>query len=196
MKRIFLLILLCVSLTAARAQMLAVKSNALMDLACAPNLSLEVATGSHTSIAWNAMGMWDTWYTKWTKMKHSRVLDMTPEFRYWFGGRTFDRFYIGGAFKAVHYSFEYDLDKRRGNGLGGGVTFGYDMYLTRNWVIEFSGGFGALGYWDNHGIKPDKVNGVEVDDAVRKEYYKGDQKERGYALLPFQIGVSVVYVIK
>lgn len=191
MKRILFLILLCFSLSAARAQMVALKTNALMDVACAPNLTLEVATSSNTSLSMQAYGMWDTWYKDFTDLKKSKVYGFAPEFRYWFGGRAFDRFFLGGGAKFVHYSMIWGDNDRNGAAVGLGLTFGYDLYLGRHFVIDFHAGMGGMQYFEHHKVRT---------DATGEQYLGGTTsngfKEHGFSLIPYQIGVSFVYLIK
>ncbi len=192
MKRILLVILLCFSLSAARAQMVGIKTNALYDVACAPNLALEVGTSSKTSLSVQCTAMWDTWYKGWTKCKWTRVLSVNPEFRYWINGSVYNGFFIGGSAQFLHYSVIWGDDDRYGNGVGLGLTFGYDMYLSRHWAVEFHGGLNALQYWGHHYVVAPETGGMSLGGGIGNPGYK----EHGLAILPYQIGVSFVYMIK
>jgi hypothetical protein len=83
MKKIFIAFLLTLSSTVANAQLIAVKTNALMDAAMAPNIGLEVALSSNISVAANGFASWNIYGMK------AKTYGFTPEFRYWLYGNTF-----------------------------------------------------------------------------------------------------------
>lgn len=185
MKRLLLffsIIMICLS---GRAQLVAVKTNGLMDLAMVPNASLEVATSGRTSVAFEFAG------SRWCYGKYVRTLSAAPEFRFWFGGRTFDRFFIGAGFQGLHYSIQHKKEMRRGDSFGPGISFGYDWYINSHLAIDFHSGIGAFYYKQRHSALDELVNDNPVYHSPQNEY-----NERGCRILPFKLGVSVVYIIK
>ena len=60
-----------------KAQLIAVKTNALMDVAMVPNLGLEIATGNSTSLCINGFASWNMYGMP------AKTYGIVPEFRYW-----------------------------------------------------------------------------------------------------------------
>ena len=83
MRRLFLIAVLIMPCSFLKAQMLALKTNALMDAALVPNIGLELATGNKTSLAANGFASWNIYGMK------AKTYGFAPEFRYWLSGNTF-----------------------------------------------------------------------------------------------------------
>ena len=85
MKKRFTILIFCTCyigcIQQVQAQLLAVKTNALMDVATVPNLGLEIITGGKTSIVASVYGTSSFWG------KNVKLIGVKPEFRYWFNGR-------------------------------------------------------------------------------------------------------------
>lgn len=178
MRRFLLLSIFILALgTTARGQMMALKTNALMDLACAPNLTLELATSGKTSVGLQVFGSKNCWGNR------IQTIGASPEFRYWITGRTFDRFFVGLGAQAVHYGITWKGENRDGDAAGAGLTLGYDLYLGSHWTMEFHSGIGAMYYRQQHTW--------EGDELKYKRY-----TEKGYSVIPMQLGVSITYIIK
>lgn len=177
MKRILLIILCLASLATARAQMLGVKTNVLKNAAMMPNISLEVATGSKTSLSAELFGSTKSWGHRF------RTIGAAPEWRWWFGGRTFDRFFLGVGAKVIHYDFEWQDEMRRGDAVGAGLTFGYDFYIGRHFALDLSAGLGGMAFWQHRTVPGEAMTSIEY-------------KENGVRLIPYQLGVSFIYIIK
>lgn len=177
-----MLISLCIGLS-AKAQQVAVKSNILYDATATLNLGVEYAFNKHWSldISGNYNG-WDIVNDK--SWKHWMV---QPEGRYWlhekFNGHYFgvhavymDYDIAGGNFMSVmKKKYAYD-----GNAYGGGVSYGYQLYLSPRWNIEFSAGVGFLHFEYDKWVNPD---GTAY--KYRNNYFG-----------PTKLGVSIVYIIK
>ena len=149
MRRILLWIFLCsASVWTIKAQSLALKTDALWDLAMTPNLGLELVMGNRTSINLSVFGNHKPWG------QNIQMYGLQPEFRYWFSGHPMFREFIGVAF-----------------------------YLSPHWNLECYGSFGAVWYDQKHYYETDNY----------KENYRNSH---GYALIPFKIGVSFVYIFK
>lgn len=157
--------------------MLGVKTNLLKDAMCMPNLSVEFSTGSRTSLSLEVFGSKKVWGHRF------ETIGAAPELRWWFGGRTFDRFFLGVGVKGMHYDFAWKEERRRGDTAGLGLTFGYDFYLGRHFSIDLSAGIGAMAYWQQHCF--------ESDIAAPLVY-----RENGINIVPYQVGVSLIYIIK
>lgn len=178
MKRLTFLLLLLTSLSAAdmRAQLLAVKTNALLDVAMVPNLGLEVITGGKTSLNASVFGTTKVWG------KDVQLAAVVPEFRYWFNGRPMTREYIGVSATFATYDITWGGQRYKGDAYAGALTFGYDFYLGPHWSLECHAGFG-LYYYDQQNYY--------VGDRIRDKAYNS----RGLYLLPYNIGVTFAWII-
>ena len=73
----------------AKAQQVAIKTNALYWAASTPNIACEIVTGEHSSVDLSAMGHWKPFHLD------SKLFALQPEFRYWFNGRPMTREFVG-----------------------------------------------------------------------------------------------------
>ena len=86
MRRLFLTAIIIFSaIGTTRAQMLALKSDALPYAAFAPNLGAELVTSNKTTVSLEAMFAYRSFGT------NIRALAFSPEFRYYFHGRPMTR---------------------------------------------------------------------------------------------------------
>ena len=178
MKRLiltFAVILACG--TGLKAQLLALKTDALWDIMMTPNLGVELVTGNKTSVNVSVFGNHNPGGTD------LKMLGAIPEFRYWFSGRPMIREFIGVAGLATSYDITWGSETYKGNAYGGGLTFGYAFYLSPHWNIECYGSVGAVYYDHQHYYREDN-------------YTENRRNAHGYALIPFKIGVSFAYIIK
>lgn len=186
MKKIGFLFLLSLILTNLSAQQVAVKTNALYAATTTFNLSAETAISNKFTI--DITGGYNPWeFSKERSLKHWAI---QPEARYWLH----QKFY--GHFLGVHGTYtDYDIQyldfpfgfmKNRhydGYGVGGGISYGYNLPLSKHWNIEFNIGLGYMYF------RYDK-------------YYKTSQEEEHLGLFkrdyfgPTKAGVSIVYIIK
>ena len=178
MKRYLLLFILFLTLGTfqMRAQLLALKTDVLWDVAMTPNLGLELVTSGKTSVGIYGFANKNPWGRK------MRMLGAMPEFRYWFSGRPMNRAFIGIGGVIADYEFNFRNKFYDGNAFGGGLTFGYAFYLGPHWSLECYGSAAAVGY---------KMLRGDLDCPAEEAKYS-----RGYALIPFKIGVSFSYIIK
>jgi hypothetical protein len=69
-----------------------------------------------------------------------------------------------------------------GNAYGGGISYGYQLYLSPHWNIEFTAGVGYVRF------KYDKTPfpaGQEAAGSYRNDYFG-----------PTKLGISIMYIIK
>lgn len=161
----------------AYAQLISVKTNVLMDALMVPNLDISVTTGKSTAISASVFG---------SKKVLGNKVDMwgvKPEFRYWISGRTFTGYFVGVSAMGVSYDIKWKREIYKGDAFGGGLIFGYDVYLGKHWTLDLHGGFGALYYRQQAYLEGDKI--------VGKDY-----RENGVVSVPYDLGVSVVYIFK
>ena len=165
------------------AQKIAIKNNLLYDITATPNFGVEFGVGKHFSI--DLSGGYHPWSFKEDKsLKHMAV---QPELRYWFFERFQDHF-IGLHIQYMDYDFSgfdllWGMDKEfryDGDARGVGLSYGYQLYLSPRWNIEFTlgGGFNHFTYT--------KYTKEKVYEGKFKRDYFGFTK----------LGISIVYLIK
>ncbi len=178
MKRISILIVCFLAWSGMKvhAQLLALKTNALMDVAMVPNLGLEVVTGGKTSLNASVFG------TPYFWGKDVRLIGVKPEFRYWFNGRPLTREFIGIGGAITAYDITWGNQRYKGDAYAGALTFGYDFILGPHWSMECHAGIGLLYYNQQR---------YYLGDRVRDNYYNAN----GFHLVPYDIGVTFVWII-
>lgn len=186
MSRLYLIFLICLCIGGnLKSQTVAVKTNLFYDAMATPNLGVEVGLNKHWSL--DISGNYNPWLLSNDKsFKHWLV---QPELRYWF----LERF--NGHFLGAHALYtDYDIAGKnflsvmkseyayKGTGYGGGLSYGYQLYLSPHWNIEFTAGVGFVHFEYDKKAFPDKG-----DDADRfSNNYFG----------PTKLGVSIMYIIK
>ena len=146
-KVLFIALLLCGIGWGAKAQTVAVKSNILYDATATVNLGAEIAFNRHWSL--DISGNYNGWDVASDKSwKHWMV---QPEARYWlhekFNGHYFGVHGVYMDYDMSHVNFMSVMKKDfayDGNAYGGGISYGYQLYLSPHWNIEFSAGVGFL----------------------------------------------------
>ncbi len=130
------------------AQGIGLKTNVLYWATTTPNVGLEAQTGRrHTAQLFYGLNPW-----RFSGDKLLRHWVLQPEYRYWFC-QTFNGWFVGahamgGQFDAGGIKLPFGLlkdfrDKRyEGWFVGGGVTAGYQLPLSRHWNMETSIGVG------------------------------------------------------
>lgn len=186
MNKIYFILLLCFSgLLNAHGQVVAVKSNLMYDATTTFNLGAEVAFSKHLSL--DVSGNYNPWtFSSDKSIKHWLV---QPEFRYWLHER------FNGHFFGVHGIYtDYDIAGMNllnvmksshaydGYAYGGGLSYGYQLYLTPHWNIELTAGVGYLRF--------DYDKTPFGDKAGQKGHYYSDY------FGPTKLGISIMYIIK
>lgn len=179
MRRLFLTAIIIFSaIGTTRAQMLALKSDALPYAAFAPNLGAELVTSNKTTVSLEAMFAYRSFGT------NIRALAFSPEFRYYFHGRPMTREFIGVSAVGATYKWYNDEGKTfKGNVGGLGVTFGYVWRLgeKQRWNMEVRGGLGLYRY-----------------NQLSRYAWEGSQdefSERGWVVLPYKVGLAFSYIL-
>ncbi len=165
------------ALSGAKAQLLALKTDVLWDVALIPNLGVELTTGNRTSVGLSVLG------TRKPYGMNVELYGVQPEFRYWFSGHPMFREFIGLGLVGAAYDIKWKGECYEGDAYGGGLTFGYAFYLSPHWNMECYGSFGAVWYDQKHYYETD--------------YYRENRRTgSGYVLMPFKIGISFTYILK
>ncbi len=185
MKKIFTVLMLAMCLT-AKAQMLAVGTDALADAMMAPNLSVELVTGERTTLGIHALACAKPWWEKDVK----KVWALQPEYRYFFSGRPMHKQFVGVAGIAGVYDMMWKGKVYDGMAGGLGLTFGYVFNVTDRFNVDCHAGFGAIAYKHKEYFEFDNYDtDYSVNGKVRTN-------ASGYFLLPTRIGVSLTYILK
>ncbi len=145
-KVLFIALLLCGIGWGAKAQTVAVKSNILYDATATVNLGAEVAFNRHWSL--DISGNYNGWDVASDKSWQHWMVQ--PEARYWlhekFNGHYFGVHGVYMDYDMSHVNFMSVMKKDfayDGNAYGGGISYGYQLYLSPHWNIEFSAGESA-----------------------------------------------------
>lgn len=157
----------------ASAQLLAVKTNALMWGNMTPNLGLELVTSERTSVAGNVYYSINT---------EARLIDCGVrgadfQLRYWFSNRPLARSFIALGVQAVHYNAFLNNKSHIGDAAGPGLVYGYALPVGRRFNIEFSAGMSMTWYRE-------KLNSNTT------------YNNSGHRLMPMGLGISCSYIFK
>ena len=184
-KLYLLLVFLLSTFMDIQGQVVAVKTNVLYDAITTPNVGAEVAFNKHWSV--EASGYYNGWtFSSDKSFKHWMI---QPEARYWIHER-FNGHFFGVHAQYMDYDFAglkllYGMEKKNsynGNAYGGGISYGYQLYVSPRWDVEFTAGFGYLHFeYDKYAFP----RGDAPIGKFRNEYW-GLTKA----------GISIVYIIK
>lgn len=174
---ILLFTVLSVCTLPIHAQLISVKTNALMDLLTVGNIDISVTTGNCTAVSVSVFGSQSVLGNK------VKAWGVKPEFRYWIGGRSHTGWFTGLSVMGVSYDVNWKGEVYKGDALGGGLTLGYDFYLSKHWTLDVHGGFGAMYYHQQSHMENDKI--------LRDRF-----KEKGVWTIPYDWGVSIVYIFR
>lgn len=144
----------------------------------APNLGVDFVVGEKTTFGVDVFGTKKTWG------KDVKMFAISPDIRYWFGGRTFIRHFVELSLITVNYDIKWGNNIYDGNAYGAGFVFGRAYKLNSHFNFEISGGLTMLSY-------------------KQQEYKKDDNYEdygerfncKGNTVLP-KIELSISYIIK
>ena len=161
----------------AKAQLLAVKTNALYWAGLSPNASIEMVTKSRISVEVGAFG---------NNKPYGYDLKMTgfqPQVKYWFNGRPMTREFVGlGIIGATYHWDEHGINPRIN--------------------VEFTAGAGQIYFHelrktyddDKWTTNPDVEKAETLTGMVDEDKY-GDHYQ-GWNFMPFNLGVHFVYILK
>lgn len=168
----------------AFAQQFSIRSNALSTgILQTPDFGVEIVAGEHSSVALSVAGHFKPYGLD------TKLLTVKPQYRYWFSGRPLNREYAGVAALYAGYDIRLNDNIYNGNAAGAGITGGYVLSMGKRWGIEFSGGLALMFFNQKRYNRSDSY----------EDYYAGDgdwANSKGYCLIPFNIGVTFIYIIK
>jgi len=143
------------------------------------NVAAEVDLAKHWSFTL------PVYYSAWDYFKSTikfRTFALQPEFRYWLSEEN-DGFFGGVHFGLAYYNFAFDGDyryqdhNRETPAIGGGVSIGYRLPISKNnrWKVEFSLGAGVYSrHYDKFHNTPRTKDGLMIE-SIKKTYLGIDQ---------------------
>lgn len=187
-----LIVLLGVSISSL-AQKVAVKTNLFYGAyTFTPNLGLELALGPKSTL--DISGGYNPWNLNGTVEKNKKMVHWLGqiEYRHWlcqkFSGHFFGIHLLGGQYNISGHELPLLFEKGsknyryEGYGYGGGVSYGYNFYLSKRWSLEANIG---VGYARLHYDKYDCVKCGSKIGTESKNYFG-----------PTRAGISLIYYIK
>ena len=156
-----------------------IKTNALFWGMGMTNAAAEIDLAKHWSFALPVTYSAWNYFTSTVKF---RTLAVQPEFRYWFNENN-QKFFIGAHFGYAQYNVAVDGNYRyqdhdgKSPALGGGISVGYRMPISKSdkWHIEFSLGAGVYSlHYDKFYNTPNTKDGLMIE-SVKKTYWGIDQ---------------------
>lgn len=124
----------------AKAQRLAVSTNAIEWLTVSPNVSLDIVFTQHHSLAVSASS--SPW--KLTPNVYLRHFTLSPEYKYWLN-MPFYKSYIGGKILYSSYDLGANDFLRKGNMVAGLIDYGYSFIFSKRFNLVPNVGLG-VGY--------------------------------------------------
>ena len=143
------------------------------------NVAAEIDLAKHWSFTL------PVYYSAWDYFKTTikfRTFSVQPEFRYWLSENN-DGFFAGEHFGLAYYNFAFDGDyryqdhNRETPSIGGGLSVGYRLPISRNnrWWVEFSLGAGVYSnHYDKFHNTPRTKDGLMIE-SIKKTYWGIDQ---------------------
>ena len=156
MKRhLIILATLLFAISASAQNSVAIKTNLLYGATSfTPNLSIEVGLGKHTTID---LAMGYNWFNVDFCTNNNKKLAhwiVQPEVRYYlcerfnghfFGAHaTYSQFNIGGYNLPMLFGKGSNEFRHQGEAYGAGISYGYQLMLSRKWNLEFNIGAGYM----------------------------------------------------
>ena len=143
------------------------------------NVAVEIDLAKHWSFTL------PVYYSAWDYFKTTikfRTAAIQPEFRYWLSEEN-NGFFAGAHFGLAYYNLALDGDyryqdhNRETPAIGGGVSIGYRLPISRNnrWRVEFSLGAGVYSsHYDKFYNTPNTKDGLLIEN-IKKTYWGIDQ---------------------
>ncbi len=156
-----------------------IKSNLLGLSVAVANLAVEVDLAKHVSFS---LPIYYSGWNYFTSPIKFRAFATQPELRFWTSKEN-DGFFTGAHFGMAYYNlatngdYRYQDHNRETPALGGGVSVGYRLPVSKNnrWKMEFSLGAGAYKLHYDKFHNTDRTSSGLIKESVRRNYYGIDQ---------------------
>jgi len=179
-----IVLLLVLTHTAVRAQMLATRTNLLWDALGVFNGGVEIGVTNNSTVGIQVGYGRRPLYTQ-----PSRVVCLQPEWRYYLSHRPIHGVYMGVGAVAADYDIKWKGKVYNGDAVGGGFVLGCVVTLSRRLNLDLHTGIGIVGYWRKEYYEGDNYNDYTQDGSVKTN-------ASGYSLLPTNFGVTLSYILK
>ena len=154
---------------------LSLRANLLRWATLTPDLGVEWRICPSWGIAVN--GSWTSW--SWSdKDRRYALWEVAPEVRYYMGEKK--AWYLGAMFKAGQFNYKLSDTGKQGDLMGGGITAGYQLRLSKALDLDFNLG---LGYLNADYEKYEVIDGVRVRRGNETKDWWG----------PINAGVTLVW---
>ena len=164
-KQILIVALVMLMPVKARAQLMAVNTDAALLLTQTYNAGIEVTISERSTLGATVLGNYHPWV-----LKDMRLVGLQPEWRYYFSGRPMMYHFFGISLLAANYNFTWKDKQHHGDALGAGLTFGYVLPLSERLNLDFHAGAGWVLYHEEKGvgsmILPTKL-GISLSYIIR-----------------------------
>ncbi|GHT71126.1 hypothetical protein AGMMS50239_40130 [Bacteroidia bacterium] len=160
-----------------------IRTNLLYWAVATPNLGIEYKPAERFGILVNSA------YSHWIWSdddNHHRTWMVSPEIRYYFGGRGVARnaptgWFIGVEGHAGEFNFKFKDTGYQGDAIGGGLTGGYKLRLSEVFDLDFSLGLGYTQLKYDTYYRSREVM-VLKEGGLKKDFFG-----------PTQLGVSLIF---
>ena len=178
---------------AGYSQIVAVKTNLLYGAYTnTPNLNIEIGLGKRSTLELG--GGYNPWNLNGKESDNKKLVHWLgqAEYRYWlcqkFTGHFFGVHALGSQFNIGGHELPLLFEKGskdyryEGYGYGGGISYGYQFYVSKRWSIEATIGVGYA-----H-LRYDKYDCPKCGSKLTSE-------NKNY-IGPTKAGISLIYIIK
>ena len=154
---------------------ISLRANLLRWATLTPDLGVEWRICPSWGIAVN--GSWTSW--SWNdKDRRYALWEVAPEVRYYMGEKK--AWYLGAMFKTGQFNYKLSETGKQGDLMGGGITAGYQLRLSKALDLDFNLG---LGYLNVDFEKYEVIDGVRVRRGNETKDWCG----------PINAGVTLVW---
>ena len=152
------------------------RSNLLYLATATPTFGVEMRPRQNIGIICNGVYGYMVWKNK---ERQRRLWLIQPEVRLYFGRH--NCWFVGGEFHAGSFNFKANEVGYQGDLAGGGLTFGYYLYLSGKFNLDFSLGLGSTT--------------AKYESYTRSNGYmvRRESNLSRSVLTPTQLGIALIY---
>lgn len=186
MRKLFAMAFMLCAVLSLHAQSFAVNTDVAKLALQTYNLGAEMTVGQRSTLGIEVFANNKPYFHK-----DMKVVGVTPEWRYYFGGRPMYHHFIGVGALAMRYNVDWKDKRYKGDAAGAGITFGYVVALSRRWNLDAHAGLGLVFYHERQRYISD-----DMPELKRTDGNSADLAHTGYQILPTKIGITLSYIIR
>ena len=162
MRKLLFAALLGAACATARAQMVAVSTDVLMDALQTPSVGAELVVGERSSIGLSLFGNHNPWG------KTMKIMGLQPEWRYYFSGRPMHSWFAGIGAVGAQYDITWKGKVYDGSAVGAGLTFyrQKEYFEADSYESDYDYGATAQSNAKGYAILPTRI-GVSVSYILK-----------------------------